>query len=454
MADSNTGTSADSLGMTAELLVEALGGDEESSGVDVMSRGELRLGLRHRDSFVVSKAPLAAGVERTSHPQSSLSMALSSLADAANFKLLSAFSDDDTVAEAEEDDDDTASSDGEIDARAVDPKKTARTASPKILKTSMSAASATTETALSDAFNSPILANNEVDKIISSRRPKADLVIKAPSPMSLRLLPPANSSPISLGGALSSLPSAATTAFGFDTIVPSSNPQPDLGVVAHPSPSPSIRSPPKAANKNSQVHIIKESEKNTLPSERPKFMTDAQLAATVRAFEAISLPGAEGDVAPAKQKSRLRTLAKGVASALGLRKSKKRRVADEAAAAFMAEPLRPSPLHPASSLSSLRSPRRESFFCDEREDAPYDYATILDEEGDYTPSHRRHPGRPPSIVTKVSEDGTSRERERFNISFADQHGHELKCIRYSDRLHYSEGSEHVNWSAGPSCVIV
>ena len=304
--------------------VEAMGG-EDASGVDVMSKGERRLGLRHRDSFVLQHAPFAPGHELT-HTPTSLSTALSSLAAAANIDTLAVLVDDSTAGE--------------------------------------------------DAPSSP-------------------------------------------------------------------DERADMG---------SLSSPPN-----------KKLSPNTT-------MTDAQLTETVRAFEDLALPGALVAASPAKQKSRLRTLAKGVASALGLRKSKKRRAAEEASSSSLhhdasssssmtasLSPLQsPSAANSSSSSSSSHS-RTESFFRDVREDQPYDYATIRDEGGDYTPSHRRHPGRPVSIVSKGSAStagGVGGVRERNNISFSDQHGHELRFVRFSDRLHYSEGSEHVDWASGPSCAII
>jgi hypothetical protein len=42
-----------------------------------------------------------------------------------------------------------------------------------------------------------------------------------------------------------------------------------------------------------------------------------------------------------------------------------------------------------------------------------------------------------------------------NLSFADQHGHDLHCVRTSDQLHYSEGALHADWegASGARCVI-
>lgn len=43
-------------------------------------------------------------------------------------------------------------------------------------------------------------------------------------------------------------------------------------------------------------------------------------------------------------------------------------------------------------------------------------------------------------------DGSdSRKSQRRGISFADQHGHHLKNVRFCDNLHYSEGSLHDDW---------
>jgi len=80
---------------------------------------------------------------------------------------------------------------------------------------------------------------------------------------------------------------------------------------------------------------------------------------------------------------------------------------------------------------------------------------MRDEAGDFTPSHKRPFVRPTSILkgSAAAAAAPSPSPARRGITFADQHGHELRDVRFSDRLHYSEGSEHVDWAAGPSCSV-
>lgn len=312
-----SGSSADvDLDTATATVIEAMGG-EESSGADVMSQSERRLGIRHRNSFVLSRAPMAPGHERP-HPPSSLGETISSIAaavDGGNYDALDGIEED----------------------------------------------------GLEEGGHVAIRSDSSSDDSQSS-----------------------GSAGLSSGS-------------------------------------------PKSARDSSS------------------------LAASVGG---MSLSGSASAASPSKAKSRLNSIAKGLASALGLRKGKKKRAAEEAAAQSARQSFPPPPISSPSPTNSGNSSLRglDNIVVVGSADEPYDYATVRDGEGDFSPSHRRHPGRPHSILkgspyAVPAANTSSRSSERCNISFADQHGHDLQSVRFSERLHYSEGSEHIDWDSGPLCVV-
>jgi hypothetical protein len=190
--------------------------------------------------------------------------------------------------------------------------------------------------------------------------------------------------------------------------------------------------------------------------------------------------GSGGEDSPRK-KNRLFSIVKGVASALGLRASKKKRNASAAAAAAGASPGSGGGASPGGAaspgFSAAGSPRAGSFAAG----ADFDeYEPQTDDTGSYVPTHRTRPT--PRSILKTNADGSPRAPPqdagggedaasarsgarggfagdesggRRGLSFADQHGHDLELVRFSERLHYSGTSEHVNWEEnGRSCSVM
>ena len=187
-----------------------------------------------------------------------------------------------------------------------------------------------------------------------------------------------------------------------------------------------------------------------------------------------------------RRKNRLFSFVKGVASALGLRASKKGKKGGGA-----------SPEAPGS--ASAQSPRGGSFApggggSEGAGDDPFGagYEPAQDETG-YIPSHRTLPT--PRSILKTGPDGSPRAAPgrrdssdpssprgasassqaealgdaygeegggasalgsgRRGLSFADQHGHDLELVKYSERLHYSVASEHVQGEeSSRSCSVM
>jgi hypothetical protein len=185
-----------------------------------------------------------------------------------------------------------------------------------------------------------------------------------------------------------------------------------------------------------------------------------------------------------RRKNRLFSFVKGVASALGLRASKKGKKGGA------------SPEAPGS--ASAQSPRGGSFApgggSEGAGDDPFGegYEPAQDETG-YIPSHRTLPT--PRSILKTGPDGSPRAAPgrrdssdpssprgasassqaealgdaygeegggasaqgsgRRGLSFADQHGHDLELVKYSERLHYSVASEHVQGEeSSRSCSVM
>ena len=176
---------------------------------------------------------------------------------------------------------------------------------------------------------------------------------------------------------------------------------------------------------------------------------------------------------------------------------------------------RPSFSSPQPSGASLGSPRGGSFAGDASGSAfGEDYEPLTDETGSYVPSHRTLPT--PRSILRTGPDGSPRPSARDyrassaaaaggaggdpeaqragasagsegssatgdglsspsatgrggygqddpsglasgrrGLSFADQHGHDLELVKYSERLHYSVASEHVQGEeSSRSCSIM
>ena len=225
-------------------------------------------------------------------------------------------------------------------------------------------------------------------------------------------------------------------------------------------------------------------------------------------------PSSPEEVSPRK-KNAFFSFVKGVASALGLRQGKKKRAALEAArgggSGSGGEGLEHGASFSSPTSSSMSSPRGGSFAPagSEGDFPPAAQGGLpepqTDETGSYLPSHRLNP-TPRSILRKPGSDSsrlgattsprfssspvgsprvgdpgtpagsgrragggggggeeegeegevsTPRSSGRRGLSFADQHGHDLELVRFSERLHYSVASEHSEGEeSGRSCSIM
>jgi len=193
----------------------------------------------------------------------------------------------------------------------------------------------------------------------------------------------------------------------------------------------------------------------------------------------LSLDEAQGSPENSpRRKSRVLSFIKGVATVLGLRVSKKNRASAGGAEGGGNSPGTPTRGSSFSSPSGGFSPYAgadgqvdaESFYKGE-------YDPPRDETGNFVPTHRLHPGprsilkptptHPRSSIEQMNGDyseafnassrSTPREATpRKGLTFADQHGHDLQEVRFSERLHYSGGGETVNWGeeSGRKCSIM
>ena len=180
-----------------------------------------------------------------------------------------------------------------------------------------------------------------------------------------------------------------------------------------------------------------------------------------------------------RRKSRVFSFIKGVATVLGLRVSKKNRTSGGDGSGSPGTPTRGSSFSsPGGGFSPYAGAGgqvdAESFYKGE-------YDPPRDETGNFVPTHRLHPGprsilkATPSNANALSDSARSQgdyssdtsdylrvkaraanATPRRGLTFADQHGHELQEVRFSERLHYSGGSEAVNWGEenGRRCSIM
>ena len=221
-------------------------------------------------------------------------------------------------------------------------------------------------------------------------------------------------------------------------------------------------------------------------SPRPGSWTDADFDAAMNNLETLRVEGADGS-APVRKKSRMRSIAKGIASALGLRKGKKRRAAEDAAAlaaqvaTLSVRGAVGGAAFPAAAPSALMSPSvapmrnargaaadvsgADSAGGSAEEAVGFSIGAqavvgmpLRDDLGDFTPGHRRDLA--PTSILKGSalaagdaRGAASAGSARRGIVFADHQGHALRDVRFSDRLHYSDDSEHEDWPSGNRCAI-
>lgn len=275
---------------------------------------------------------------------------------------------------------------------------------------------------------------------------------------------------------------------------------------------------------NTTVTIDPSNESDVLRVLESMAMNSPEQQAMVKAMQQeASDPNNFNNLSPEEQtrkKNKLKSVIKGVGSYLGLRKSKKKRLAEAAQAAALAGSMNGSNPNPyissstsssstnavssASSSSSsstssdsnllkrllFRSKSSPSLQNDDdrlrdptsplpalntpphhhhhhhSSSNPYSAGPNRDEYGMYLPNHRRDtPARgivkSPNNVRRALDNSNMTSpgtKEKRRIAFIDiAYGEPLEQVRFCDDLHYSENSQHVDWDEeddAAKCVIM
>lgn len=178
-----------------------------------------------------------------------------------------------------------------------------------------------------------------------------------------------------------------------------------------------------------------------------------------------------------KKKSRLRSMAKGVGSFLGLRKSKKKRQKElEAAAATTGAPPVAGALFRSSSAPEMQAPAQEgrpgvvvpssppprvagSRSAGVGAFSPAASADVVGPSASPVRGILKSPVRKatsPAAAAALSPASPGGPASRRRISFADQHGATLANVRYCEDLHYSAIADHsaADYGEGGKCAVM